>query len=235
MNFDVNELKFRLAQSDLFLELRELPLRFQSKTSYSQHGEDSFLLKEVFAGKSGPGTYVDIGASHPVRISNTYLLYRMGWTGVIVEPISRLVKLHKRWRPRDTQVQSLIGTIDGTARFYSMFPSVLSTASDEQYRSLLSAGYRLIESIEMRQLSLRTLLSEYATGHHVDFMNIDIEGLDHLAAAQLAELDDLELPKCVCIECNDGEPEKRVRQLLTPRYKNTHRLGANLIMWNKIN
>ena len=64
--------------------------------SFSQHGEDRLLL-EYFHGK--PGTYVDVGANYPVKISNTYLLYRNGWRGLTVEPIPRLSKRHRAIGP----------------------------------------------------------------------------------------------------------------------------------------
>jgi len=31
------------------------------------------------------GTFLDVGANHPVTISNTYALEQLGWTGVLVE------------------------------------------------------------------------------------------------------------------------------------------------------
>lgn len=49
--------------------------------SYSQCGQDSFaraLIGDV-------GTFLDIGASHPVELSNTKGLEDIGWTGVCVE------------------------------------------------------------------------------------------------------------------------------------------------------
>ncbi len=229
---NLSEIKFRLAQSELMLELRELPLRLQTKLSYSQHGEDLFLLKNVFKDHKKPGRYIDIGASHPVRISNTYLLYTMGWSGVVVEPIRRLLKLQQRWRPRDTQVRCLIGEQDGKFPFYSMYPSVLSTASKEQYEKLLDQGHRLVERFEIEQKTIATVFSEYGKGHRFDFMNVDIEGLDAMIADQLAQLNDQMLPLCLCIECNDDDAESRVRKALAHRYENVLRLGANLMLWN---
>jgi FkbM family methyltransferase len=232
MPFSLDELRFRLAQSDFFLEMRELPLHFKRKASYSQHGEDLFLVEKVFKNRKIPGRYIDVGASHPIRISNTYLLYTMGWSGIIVEPISRLLKLQRRWRPRDTQVRCLIGEKDGVSPFYSMYPSVLSTASDQQYQMLLNKGHRLIESFEIEQKTIATLISEYSRDQKIDFMNIDIEGLDAMVAGQLSKLSDLELPHCLCIETNDNDAEIRVRTALQHRYQNIVQLGANLMLWN---
>ncbi|MFH1178148.1 MAG: SAM-dependent methyltransferase, partial [bacterium] len=48
-------------------------------TYYSQFGED-IVLEKIFSGKNN-GHYVDIGAHHPKRYSNTYLLHKRGWSG----------------------------------------------------------------------------------------------------------------------------------------------------------
>ena len=48
------------------------------KLSYSQEGED-VVLRRIF-GENKNGFYVDVGAHHPIRFSNTYLFYRLGCT-----------------------------------------------------------------------------------------------------------------------------------------------------------
>lgn len=223
--------QFWLSQSSLFQAARDLTIRWRVRDSYAQHGEDRFILDTVFGGRQN-GTYVDIGASHPVRISNTWLLYRNGWTGITVEPIERLSRLHRRWRPRDTQVKALMGGEDGELDFYSMYPSVLSTCSVSQYDTLVRDGHRLVEHVVLPQLTFSTLLSRYGTGQPVDFISVDIEGLDRLIAAQVARLDRAVLPRCFCIECVDDDASQEIAGLLTPLYAHCRRLGPNLIFWN---
>jgi hypothetical protein len=48
---------------------------------YSQAGQDKFVLDRIGAN----GTYLEIGASHPVHINNTYLLELNGWTGISID------------------------------------------------------------------------------------------------------------------------------------------------------
>ena len=67
--------------------------------SFSQHGEDTFI-HEGFGRKKGD-FYVDVGAYHPIRLSNTFLLYKNGWRGVTAELIrSRDRQLFMRLFPR---------------------------------------------------------------------------------------------------------------------------------------
>ena len=51
--------------------------------SYSQEGED-IVLKRIFGDKKNI-FYVDVGAHHPKRFSNTYLLYKKGAKGINID------------------------------------------------------------------------------------------------------------------------------------------------------
>lgn len=67
-------------------------------TSYSANFED-VILHRIFGGRAS-GTYLDVGASDPVRGNDTKALYDQGWSGVnLVDPA--LVDQFQRARPRD--------------------------------------------------------------------------------------------------------------------------------------
>ena len=66
----------------LYLQL----LRYRGlkeRSQYSRWGEDSFLV-DYFKNTSN-GRYIDIGSFHPFRGSNTYLLYKKGWSGINID------------------------------------------------------------------------------------------------------------------------------------------------------
>ena len=77
-----------------------------AKASYSQHGEDKFILKAIRDQglDIAQSIYVDIGANHPTDISNTYLLYRNGFQGVLIEANAQLCELLKCVRKRDVVI-----------------------------------------------------------------------------------------------------------------------------------
>ena len=50
---------------------------FVKKFSYAMNGEDLRILK-FFAYKN-KGFYVDVGSFHPLRMNNTYKLYKKNW------------------------------------------------------------------------------------------------------------------------------------------------------------
>src|SRR4051794_18414209 len=56
------------------------------RLSFAQQGEDLVVDSLFGALKVAKPTYLDIGAYEPIRSNNTYLFYRQGGRGVLVEP-----------------------------------------------------------------------------------------------------------------------------------------------------
>jgi hypothetical protein len=56
----------------------------QGMNDFIPHGQ---AFQDKFAAEiiGHTGTFLDIGASHPIELSNTYALEQLGWTGVLVE------------------------------------------------------------------------------------------------------------------------------------------------------
>lgn len=140
--------------------------------SYAQNMED-YHLQLAFAGQER-GTYIDVGGGHPVAGSVTFWFYKRGWAGVVVEPQSELVRLHRRLRPRDTIVQSLIGTENKEADFH-VFDRLhgLSTTVDT-YARAAGAQFR---TLRLPSISLAELCRSHIRGP-VDFLKIDVEGAE---------------------------------------------------------
>src|ERR1035437_6830450 len=65
--------------------------------SYAQFHED--VCVRAFFGEDYRGKFVDVGANDGVYGSNSYLLERHGWTGLLVEPSDRLAEACRRARP----------------------------------------------------------------------------------------------------------------------------------------
>src|SRR5215510_10661697 len=71
---------------------RALPVGYR-RTSFSQQGED-LILARLFEGQRR-GFYVDVGAHHPRRFSNTFLLYRRGWRGLNIDAAPGSMRLFR--------------------------------------------------------------------------------------------------------------------------------------------
>jgi hypothetical protein len=79
--------------------------------SYAQQGED-LVIENILSqiGIKNPVTYLDVGAFDPVYDSNTYILYKAGGHGVLVEPNPAKTRRLESVRPRDKTLNVGIGT-----------------------------------------------------------------------------------------------------------------------------
>src|SRR5581483_2050578 len=84
---------------------------------YSQEGED-LIASRLFDGKAN-GFFVDVGAHHPIRHSNTYLLYRRGWRGINIDATPGSMAAFRRLRPEDINIECLVANDPSSRRFYT--------------------------------------------------------------------------------------------------------------------
>ena len=144
--------------------------------SFAQHGEDRWILDRL---GDRPGIYIDVGANYPVKISNTYLLYRAGWRGLTVEPIPRLSARQRRWRPRDIHVNAACGRDPASLEFCEMWPGSSSTFDTEQAEHLIRTGRaRLVRKYTVEVFPLRDLIARHFPGQPIDLLSVDTEGHD---------------------------------------------------------
>jgi FkbM family methyltransferase len=148
--------------------------------SYSQCGEDlivNILLLENL--KRRQIAYLDVGAHHPVYLSNTYLFYQRGFNGVCVEPDAEMCIQIRKKRPRDLCLNIGIGTgNETTADFYTMSTRTLNTFSLEEARRYESYGSQKIEKVEKVSLhSMNSIIERYFRPCP-NFVSLDIEGME---------------------------------------------------------
>lgn len=99
---------------------------------YSQNGEDIIVPKSFPRGYTG--FYVDVGAHHPYRISNTYKLFRSGWHGINIDTNPDTIKLFKKARPRDINLSVGVSTAINTASQCVISALFLIYGSSSEYR-----------------------------------------------------------------------------------------------------
>jgi FkbM family methyltransferase len=151
--------------------------RARRDQTYAQNGEDRALLELFSPGYRG--TYVDLGANHPYRISNTYLLYTHGWHGVCVDALPMFGPLYRRHRPRDTFLNVGVGTQPGEFHFYEMSFSELSSFSRDIADELVAKGRATVKAEHRIQTrSVAEIVASLAADGQFDVLSIDIEGLD---------------------------------------------------------
>ena len=149
---------------------------FRPKKSYSQVGED--LVLDYLLQFKKKGFYVDVGAYHPVHISNTYKFYKRGWTGIQIEPNYKKSALLKKYRPNSINLNVGIGEKEGKAPFYIFDSDAYSTFSAETAEHNKSLGLKVSEVKEVPILALSAIFEQYAKDIEIDFMSVDTEGFD---------------------------------------------------------
>jgi hypothetical protein len=76
--------------------------------SFSQFGEDLAVQRWTRELGLVNGYYVDVGAFHPVHLSNTLLLHRRGWRGINIDLRQSAIALFDQCRPNDFNVSAAI-------------------------------------------------------------------------------------------------------------------------------
>lgn len=146
--------------------------------SYSQEGED-IVLERYFENKR-QGFYIDIGAHHPFRFSNTYKFYLKGWVGINIDAMPGSMSLFEKHRPRDINIEQPIAEKQEKLTYYVFNESALNTF-DALYaeKYLLNANYKVLEKKDLEAYPLGVVLEKYLPeGKQIDFMSIDVEGFD---------------------------------------------------------
>ena len=145
--------------------------------SYSQEGED-MILRRMFEG-NGPGFYVDIGAHHPKRFSNTYYFYLQGWRGINVDAMPGSMELFNRFRPRDINLEIPVSDTHETLVYHAFEEPALNSFSKELAETYINKNFRLKFTRNLETSTLAEILDQHLPpGQKIDFLSVDVEGLD---------------------------------------------------------
>ena len=146
--------------------------------SYSQEGEDLILLRIL--GYKRSGFYVDVGAHHPKRFSNTYLFYKLGWRGINIDPTPGSMKLFNKFRPRDINLEVGVSDSPGFLKFYMFNEPALNTFDEELARERDGKNrYRIVKVEKVKLDTLENILDKHLPKNtEIDFLSVDVEGLD---------------------------------------------------------
>lgn len=137
------------------------------------------MLAKIF-GDSCEGSFVDVGAHHPTRFSNTYLFYLRGWRGINIDPLPGSRAEFERIRPNDINLELAVGD-SPTPLVYHLFNEPALNGFDAKLSKSRDGlrGYRIVRKIEVPVRPLQSILAEYLpVGRDIDFLTVDVEGLD---------------------------------------------------------
>jgi len=168
-----------------------------SKTQryFSQSGEDRFIYEYLPESK---GVYIDIGSGQPVRGSNTYFFYKLGWRGHLIDPLLFNSKLNRIFRSRDIRILGAIAEHELEREFYELYPYEYSTLVPERAQSYSKKSGVWINGIyKVNTFPLSALTLEMSPLDPT-FMSIDVEGFDF----EVLKSNDWRkiLPRVICVE-----------------------------------
>lgn len=194
------------------------------------------VLRGIF-GPKNDGFYVDIGAHHPIYYSNTYHFYLKGWTGINIEATPEVIDQFENFRKRDINLNVCIGPESGKeVTFFEFDQPALNTTIEEVAKESEKRGFKLVRKRKMTTQNINAIInSNIPPGKEIDFLSIDIEGLDEVVLGTL----DFEKykPRVIVVEehnFNMSDPRSTMMDVLLGKdYILSGKCGPSLIFKRK--
>jgi FkbM family methyltransferase len=133
---------------------------------------EKYLIWEFFD-FSCEGFFVDVGAFHSKEFSQTWLLEKVGWKGILIEPLPENADELRKNRPLSVVYQTAISCREkaGVATFYvnSGYSTLVPNITDNRRK--------YINQITVSVTTLNEVLDKEGNPK-IDFLSIDVEGGD---------------------------------------------------------
>jgi FkbM family methyltransferase len=188
--------------------------------SYAQWGEDRIIWDWLFS-QSKSGVFFEAGANHPVRLSQTYLLEQMGWTGVLADPVPSCCELLRAQRPQSRVFQVALGTPAQRGKLRFRIPEGITELTE-----LFSEGDPVNAKDTIFEAEVRTVndLLEEAGVQRLDYLVLDTEGME---LSVMMGFDFARYrPRVILIEDRNDSLAKH-RYLKQQGYRLVRRFGSN--------
>ena len=149
---------------------------------YSQYGEEQ-VLNTFFGEHYTNGFLIDVGAMDGITYSNSrYLIKHKAWSGVLVEPHPEYFEQLKKLYENMDNIKLLnFGCYnrEGESDFYLYATGIdgsVSTMSEEFKKHVEHKhGDRYGKQVKIKLQTLDNIMKDYT---QVDFLSIDVEGVD---------------------------------------------------------
>lgn len=154
--------------------------------SFSNDGEDFALMK--YLAKIKNGKYIDIGSHRPVKISNTFLFYLLGWNGICVDPLPTLKNKYRFIRRRDKFINAAVFGSKSISKedfnfYYYKNHTDNSTFDPARVKELsTNFGREPTSVISVPKITVAEILSSsedfFRESKEIQLLNLDIEGFE---------------------------------------------------------
>ena len=226
----------KISESSIFYKpylYYNLYIRYKAlrkRNTYSQDQEDLFI-NDYFKEKNS-GFYIDIGCYHPIKYSNTALLYNRGWKGINIDMNQTSIDLFNILRKRDKSICAAISnTSKKTIQYFDHLFSPINTL-DKNFSSIASKKFSFRKHTEktIQTYRFNQIIQKYNINiKQIDFINIDVEAHD----LEVLEGIDLSIfnAKIICVEIANNQnniKEKKLRDYLNKyNYELIKTVGLN--------
>ena len=178
------------------VELQALAGRYGPSRN-SRYGEE-WIVRDYFQDKRD-GVFVDVGANHHQRDSNTYYLETgLGWSGLAIEPQDRFAAGYAQFRPRTTFVPLFVSDVSNS-RAVIFIPRNNDLIASSNKEFVEREGGSDVVPHEANTTTLDDVLARTKI-ERIDFLSMDIEL--HEPAALKGFTIERFAPRLVCIEAH---------------------------------
>jgi len=168
----------------LYYDLYIKSFKKKIKQYYSQYGEDKEIA-EFFKNKKD-GVYLDIGCFHPIKYSNTYFLFKKGWSGTNIDVNQASIDLFNIARPNDNNICAGISDLSiETNLFVDDILGPVNTIDEKTYRKAKEYFFKDLKIKKIKTAKIYELIPEDLLLEKTDFLNIDAEGSDYKIISQI--------------------------------------------------
>jgi FkbM family methyltransferase len=160
----------------------------------SEHAEE-WIVRDFFK-DAREGVFVDVGANHHQRFSNTfYLETALGWSGVALEPQTKFADGWAKFRPRTTFVPLFVSDVSNREATLFVTANDLVASSSREF----TAAFGSVTPTTTTTTTLDDVLDRLGVTW-IDFLSIDIEMAEPQALAGFSI--DRFRPRLVAVEAH---------------------------------
>jgi len=154
--------------------------RWRSKSQVSQD-----LFVHYFTDYKKDGFFMEIGACDGVHLSNTFMLEKNGWSGIISEPSKFW---HNKMKRRSCIInKNAVFSESGNKIKFDEFPTSPELSGFGKYldednnKQIRSRGYMspAFQSYDVETITLNELISQNTDKTSIDYISIDTEGSEY--------------------------------------------------------
>ena len=136
------------------------------------------MLREIISPAFNKGIYVDVGAYHPIKFSNTYALHKRGWRGINIDMDPIKIEAFKLARASDVNICAAISSEKTVKQAYNFSKYGLTSTLDPETAAAEGQAPVSVRNVETTTLDDVLEHSRYSN-QEIDLLSIDAEGHDY--------------------------------------------------------